>query len=360
LPKGLTAKLAGVPLCPEAETASGDCPAASQIGTVNAAVGSGSLPLWVPQPGKAPTAVYLAGLYKGAPYSIVAKVPAQAGPFDLGVVAVRSGIYVDPETAQVTVKSDPLPPILEGIPISYRQVHVEIGRGEFTLNPTSCEAAAVGSTITSNKGATASPSDRFQVGGCGELGFEPRLGLRLFGKTNRGAHPRLRAVLTMPKSGANIARAAVTLPGSEILDQGHLNNVCTRVQFAARKCPASSVIGHVKATTPLLDKPLEGLVYLGTGYGTKLPMLVADMKGQIEIVLRGRIDSVRGGIRTTFETVPDAPVSKFTLTMQGGRKGLLENSTDLCASTNRATVRFDSQNGKLHDLSPAVQSSCKR
>ena len=45
--------------------------------------------------------------------------------------------------------------------------------------------------------------------------------------------------------------------------------------------------------------------------------------------------------------------------MQGGKKGLLENSRNLCASTNRATVSFTGQNGKLSDSNPLVRNSCK-
>nr|MDQ3724767.1 hypothetical protein [Actinomycetota bacterium] len=119
LPQGLLAKLGGVPLCPDAAAATGACPASSQIGRIVAAAGVGSSPLWIPQAGKAPTAVYLAGPYKGAPYSIVSVVPAQAGPFDLGLVVNRAGIHVDPETAVATIKTDPLPQILEGVPILY-------------------------------------------------------------------------------------------------------------------------------------------------------------------------------------------------------------------------------------------------
>ena len=103
------------------------------------------------------------------------KVPAQAGPFDLGTVAVRSAIDVDPVTTQVSVKSDPLPQILEGIPVSYRDVRVDIDRPGFTLNPTSCDPMKVESTIFSASGKSANPSARFQVAGCGDLGFNPKL-----------------------------------------------------------------------------------------------------------------------------------------------------------------------------------------
>jgi hypothetical protein len=359
-PPGELAKLAGVPVCPDGQAAAGSCPPGSQIGSVDVAVGSGSLPLWLPRSDKEPTAIYLGGPYKGAPYSLIVKVPAQAGPFDLGTVMVRAGIHVDEESARVTVESDPLPQILEGVPIRYRTIHVDIDKPNFTLNPTNCETMAVASSITSDEGATASPRSRFQVGGCGELGFKPKLSLKLMGKTNRGAHPALRATLKMPKHGANIGRAVVALPHSEFLDQGHIKTICTRVQFSAEECPAGSVYGHARAVTPLLDQPLEGPVYLRSSSHT-LPDLVADLRGQIHVVLDGRIDSIKsGGIRTTFAQVPDAPVSKFTLTMQGGAKGLLNNSEGLCARTHRAIANFTGQNGKAHDFRPVLHANCHK
>jgi hypothetical protein len=357
-PKGETAKLAGVSLCPDADATAGDCPARSRIGSVNAAVGAGTLPLWVPQPGRAPTAVYLAGPYEKAPYSIVAKVPAQAGPFDLGVVTVRSGIYIDPETAKVTVRSDPLPQILQGIPVSYRRVHVSVDRSRFSLNPTSCAQTSVNATLFSSEGKTATPSDRFEVGGCRELPFKPSLSLRLHGGTRRGAHPRLRAVLRMKSGGANLARVQVALPRSEFLDNAHFKTICTRVQFAAQQCPAGSVYGRASVSTPLLDHPLRGPVYLRSS-SHQLPDLVLDLNGQIHVILVGRVDSVNGGLRSTFESTPDAPFSKATLEMQGGKKGLFVNSTNLCTAANRATVRFVGQNGKIRDSAPLLANECK-
>jgi hypothetical protein len=362
LPKGETAKLAGVPLCPEAATASGNCPAASQIGVVKAATGAGSLPLWIPQPGKHPTAVYLAGPYKGAPYSIVAMVPAEAGPFDLGVVTVRSGIYVDPGTAQVTVQSDSLPQILKGIPVFYRRVHVDVDRSGFSLNPTSCNGMSVAARVASAVGGTASPSDRFQVGGCRELGFTPKLFIRLFGPTKRGKFPRLRATVQAKQGEANIAKTIVTLPHSAFLEQGHIGTVCTRVQFAegrnpGEKCPAASIYGHAKAFTPLLEEPLEGPVVLRSS-SRKLPDLVVAMHGQVNIDLVGFIDSVHGRLRTRFHAVPDVPVRKFVLTMKGGKKGLLVNSIDICREPQYATVKMDGHNGKVDDFRPLVKNDC--
>ena len=365
LPEGVLAKLKGVALCAEAAAATGDCAAASQVGTTTVGAGAGSSPVYVPQPGRPPTAVYLAGPYKGAPYSLVVKVPAQAGPFDLGNVTVRNGLYVDPTTAQVTAKSDPLPQILLGVPISYRDVRVDIDRPDFTLNPTSCEPMRVTSVLGSAEGATASPSDRFQVAGCGELGFGPKLAFAFKGQTKRSGNPALIATLKAPKGEANIAKTTVLLPASQFIDNAHINNPCTRVQFSAGACPKKSILGTATAYTPLLDEPLSGPVYFRSNGGEReLPDLVADLGGQIHVTLVGFVDSVavKGTesrrVRTRFLTVPDAPVSRFVFKLYGGKRGLIENSTNICKGLAKATVQMQGQNGKPNNFDTAIATSC--
>ncbi len=368
MPEGMTAKLAGVPLCADAQAATGACPAASQIGTTTVASGVGSNPVYVPQAGKAPTAVYLAGPYKGGPYSLVVKVPAQAGPFDLGVVSVRSAIYVDRSTAQVTVKSDPLPQMLQGVPVKYRDIRVDVNRPEFTLNPTSCDPQAVQAAIGSINGAVANVSSRFQVSDCANLGFKPNLKLSLKGQMKRGGNPALTAVLTQPAGGANIERTRVILPKTAFIDNAHINNPCTRAQYAADACPPKSILGTVVAHTPLLDQPLRGNVYFRANGGERnLPDIVAALRGQISVDLVGFIDSVQNKkagtsrVRTTFGTVPDAPVTRFEMKLKGGKVGLIQNSANLCQlKNNRVTVQMDAQNGKVHDTTPLLGTSCKK
>ena len=329
LPKGELAKLRGVPLCPDAQASGGACPLDSRIGSVIAAAGAGPTPLWLPQPGKSPTSVYLGGPYKGAPFSVIGVVPAQAGPFDFGNVVVRSALVVDPETGIASVKTDPLPQFIEGVPVLYRRLHVLVDRPEFSINPTDCREMVITSNVSSTAGAVAHPAARFQVDGCRDLGFRPKLAIRLKGGTERGDYPALSATLKARKGDANLSRVAVALPHSEFLAQEHIGTICTRVQFAADRCPKGSVYGKARAWTPLLDKPLQGPVYLRSS-DHPLPDLVMDLRGQIEIVVAARIDSKNGGIRTTFEPIPDAPVSKFVLRMKGGSKSLLTNSTDIC------------------------------
>jgi hypothetical protein len=367
-PPGLLGSLAGIPYCPDAalasaaaksgteERAAPSCPASSQVGTVVAGAGAGPAPYYVA--GK----VYHAGPYKGAPLSLAIVTPAVAGPYDLGDVVVRSALEVNPETTQITVKSDPIPSELKGIPLDIRSIAVRMDRSNFTLNPTSCESMAVGGSVTTVQGGTAPLTNRFQVGSCAKLPFKPKLSLRVFGKTNRNSKPRFRAVLQMKPGEANIARAQVNLPHSEFLEQAHIKTICTRVQFAASACPEGSIYGRARAVSPLLEKPLEGPVYLRSS-SHQLPDLVAALNGQIDVDLVGKTDSgPNEGLRNTFEVVPDAPVSKFVLELRGGGKGLLVNSEDLCSkrAKTRAIVRFEAHNGKVLDFKPHVRNSCSR
>jgi hypothetical protein len=365
LSQGLLAKLGGVPLCPDAQAASGGCPAASKVGSVSVSTGVGGAPLWVPQPGKAPTAAFLAGPYRGAPYSIVSVVPAQAGPFDLGTVVNRSAIRIDPETALATIATDPLPQILEGVPVTYRTLHVEVDRKDFTLNPTSCAPKKITATVTAANGATAEPSTGFQATNCAKLGYKPKLALSFAGQTKRTGNPAIKATLRQNPHQANNKAASVVLPVGLFIDNAHINNPCTRVQFDASKCPKTSVLGTAKAVTPLLSQPLTGKVYFRSNGGDReLPDIVADLHGAVHITLVGYIDSVQkkgtesSRVRTRFLHIPDAPVTKFTMNLFGGEKGLIENSVNLCSAPRRAQVELKAQNGRSRSSRAAIATRC--
>jgi hypothetical protein len=386
LPPGIVAKLAGVPFCPDAaiaaakartgphggqeELSSPSCPAASEIG--HTLVGAGVGPSLAYAPGK----VYLAGPYHGSALSIAAITAAKVGPFDLGTVVVREAIKINPETAEVFIDatgSDPIPHIIKGIPVHARDIRVYVDKPQFTLNPTSCERTSTASTVLGsglNFGSEADDqpitvTSPFQAADCASLGFAPKLDLSLKGASKRGGHPKFKAVLTYPKGNyANIAAAQVTLPHSEFLDTEHIKTICTRVQFNSgpfpgANCPAQSIYGYARAITPILDEPVQGPVFLRSS-SHNLPDLVAALhSGRIDVNLVGRVDSVKGGrIRNTFEVVPDAPVTKFTLELQGAKKGLLINSTDLCSQTNRAIADFTGQNGKRSLTHPALVPDC--
>ena len=375
LPLGLLASLKGVAHCPEAQAVTGTCPAASQIGSATVGAGAGPAPIFLPQPGKAPTAVYLAGPYKGAPYSLSVVVPAQAGPYDLGTVVVRAALFIDPVTAQVTVKSDPLPTILQGIPLDLRDVRVDIDRPAFMVNPTGCAPQAVAGTITSAAGQAVSVSSRFQVADCSSLVFKPKLSLQLSGKgqTTDGKHPALSALLSQTPGQANLKKLAVTLPLSLALDPRNAasDDLC---EFEAGRqtipdCPKSSIVGSVTARTPLLDDPLTGPVYFIKNVRTDpqsgrrirtLPTLATVLQGDgVTIVLRATTAVVDERLVTTFDAIPDAPVSDVTLNVNGGSKGILVVSdANLCKASQVADQAADGQNGKIADARITMGTPC--
>jgi len=372
LPPGATAKLAGTPYCPPSaiadaagksgaeEKAHPSCPDESRVGVAKVSAGSGPSPLEIE--GKA----YLAGPYKGAPLSMVVITPALAGPFDLGTVVVRVALFLDPETAQIHAVSDAIPDVFGGAKLDIRSVDVSVNKKGFTLNGTNCSQFATSGAL---KGGGSDPTNEasfssfgvsspVQLSDCPPLAFKPKLNLRLFGATKRSKHPRLKATLRARSGDANIARAAVALPHALFLDQASLTTICTRVQFAANQCPKKSVYGRATATTPLLGKPLSGPVYLRSS-SNPLPDLVAHLEGQVDIDLVGRIDSFHGGIRTTFDRVPDVPVSTFTMVLPGGKHGLLVASRNLCQKPVKAIVRFKAQNGKKLNKRPRLRTPCR-
>jgi hypothetical protein len=374
-PPGLLAKIAGIPYCPDAaieaaRQSSGvterdhpHCPAASLIGHTYSGYGVGSVLAY------APGNLYLAGPYRGSAFSVVAIDSALVGPFDLGTVIVRSAVRIDPQTAQASIDAtgtDPIPHIIDGIPIHLRDIRAYIDRPGFTLNPTSCEPFKVASALNGAGLRYADRSDDtlavatapFQAFDCGSLGFRPRIDPRMRGGTKRGDYPSLRVTVRPRPGDANIASSQVRLPPSIFLDQSRIRTICTRTQFAAGRCPPGSAYGHVRAFTPLLEAPMEGPAYLRSSSHT-LPDLVFALRGHgIEVDVAGRIDAYKGGIRGTFPVIPDAPVTKFVLKMNGGKRGVLVNAENLCKASQLATARLLGQANRGWRLHPELKAQC--
>jgi hypothetical protein len=369
MPQGLLGRIAGVPLCAEAQASAGTCGEASRVGSVTTGAGPGTNPFSLP--GR----VYLGGPYKGAPFSLSIVVPAVAGPLDLGTVVVRSAITIDPLDAHVTVVSDPLPAILKGIPLQIRVVRVNIDRPGFMVNPTSCAPKAVAGVLHSVADATAAVASRFQVGDCASLALKPSLALSLSGKgqTTDGKHPAVTATLTQPVGQANLKKVRVALPLSLALDVDNASGLCEFADGSKVEptCPKASIVGTATARTPILDEPLSGPVYFvknvrkdpksGREIRT-LPKLVVPLVGQngVKLTLTGTSDVVDDQLVTTFDNVPDAPVSGFTLNIIGGRGGILVVSgADICKATQIADQQINGQNNKSANADVSIQTpSC--
>ena len=379
LPPGLTGKIAGIPYCPDADIAAAkaktgidelehpSCPAASEVGHTVTGYGLGGVLTYAP--GK----LYLTGPYHGSPISITAVDSALVGPFDLGVIIVRSALKINPQTAQVAIDSagsDPIPHIIDGIPLHLRDIRVYISRPDFTLNPTSCEPFQATSTLLGAGARVSDPSDDvpasvtnlYQATNCSSLKFAPKLSLKLIGSTRRRGFPELRAVARENPGDANIGQVVVALPHTEFLAQGHIREICSLRQFEQEACAPTSIYGHAVAYSPLLAEPLEGPVYLRTSSTHRgLPEMVAALRGAggISINIEGRIDSTKAGsLRASFEVLPDAPASKFVLTLEGGKKGLLENYADACTAQSFASAQFVGQNNRRETLAVPMRANC--
>jgi hypothetical protein len=380
LPPGLLGDIGSVPLCPGAQAAAGTCSAVSQIGHVTVAAGTGSSPLYVPQPGKAPTAVYLAGPYKGAPFSLSIVVPAQAGPFDLGTVVVRAALFVDRHDAHVSVDSDPIPTIVDGVPLNIQKFEVTVDRPGFIVAPTSCDPMQVTGTAGSSAGATAALASHFQVGRCASLKFAPKFapgvtgvvshkGGRTSVLSSRANGVGLHVKLTYPGSSAgpqaNIAKVKVELPRQLPSRLSTLQKACTSVQFAANPagCPAESVVGTARAVTPLLSVPLIGPAYFVSHGGEAFPSLTIILQGQgVTVELVGTTFISKAGITsTTFKNVPDVPIDSFELTLPQGKYSAIAGNGNLCKPKLVMPTDYVAQNGaQLHQSNVISVTGCKK
>ncbi len=357
-PSGVTGRISSVDLCSDAAASAGTCSAGSKIGDVTVGAGAGTNPFYITN-GRA----YLTGPYKGAPYGLSIVVPAVAGPFDLGNVVVRSAIFVDKHTADLRVVSDPLPQILQGIPLNTRDVRVNINRPDFFLNATSCAVKTIGATLESTGGKTATASTRYQAGDCASLAFRPRMVVTVGGRghVRRNRTTPLSTTLTMPsRKQANLRFVRVTLPQTINARLTVINDACTRAQFEAdiRNCDHAKA-GTAKAVTPLLRDPLSGGVYFVKN-GHPLPDLFVALRGQVAFDLIGRI-TIPGSKRlaTTFETAPDVPVRSFTLKLFGDPKnGSVGAAANLCSAKSRrakAELDYIAQNGRVLQIDQALK-----
>jgi hypothetical protein len=384
LPKGLLASVKDVPLCSNAQAAAGSCPAGSKIGIVDAKAGSGD-PFVLERKGE----VFLTDGYKGGEYGLAVKIRPVAGPFrgamELSPIIVRQAIHVDRTTAQVTAISDPFPLIHHGVPLRVREVTVLVNRGGFMLNPSDCAAKQVGATLVSDQGASSGLANAFQASGCASLAFKPKLALRLTGRkqVKTGKHPGIRAVVTqqgVPEAG--IEQAVVRLPKSLALDVNNADALCEFVDGTKpdleNHCPKGSIVGRARAVSPLLNDPLVGNVYFvknirkdpKTGNEIRtLPMIIAALRGEIAVNLKGESDTTRAGkLVNTFASVPDAPVSRFNLNIKGGSKGILAVTRtrraliNLCAKpkSHVAEADMDGHNGRRHDRNIRMKTPCSK
>jgi hypothetical protein len=345
-PTGLLGAIKDAERCGDAAANAGTCSGAAQIGRATVGAGTGSNPFYITD-GK----VFLTGPYKGAPYGLSVVVRAVAGPFDLGSVVVRAAIHIDRHTAALRVVSDPFPTVIKGVPTNLRTVRISVDKPGFMVTPTSCAQKSVDATVTSTTGLTAKVSSPYRLAGCRELSLAPKLKLSV-GAPRRtssvGVSTPFKATLTQSPGQSNLARVKVSLPTTLAALLPVVNRACTQTQFDTGRCNGSRV-GSATARSPLLPHALRGGAFFVKHPGQPLPDLVVGLRGDVSIDLVGKV-SIPGGkqLATDFNAIPDAPLSRFTLSLVAGRNGPLGVSRNLCTKQARraaATVTMRGQNG---------------
>jgi hypothetical protein len=320
-PPGLLGVIKGVERCPEPQASQGACGSNSLIGHTTATAGVG------PDPVSVGGQVFLTTGYKGAPFGLSIVVPAVAGPFNLGNVVVRASVSVDRSTGQITIVSDPLPTILQGVPLDIRTVNVTVDRQGFMFNPTSCDPLAVTGTLTSAQGASAGVSSRFQAANCAGLGFHPSFTASTQAATSKKNGASLDVKVGYPTgSQANIRSTAVVLPKQLPARLTTIQQACPEAVFNANPagCPAGSNIGTAMASTPVLAGALSGPAYLVSHGGAAFPDVTLVLQGEgVTLVLVGSVDIKHGITSSDFASIPDAPISSFELNLpEGPHSGL--------------------------------------
>jgi hypothetical protein len=380
-PEGLSGMLSAVPLCPEPQAQAGTCSAASQIGHASVAAGPGPYPLTIPQPGNPESPIYLTGPYEGAPFGLTIVTHVLAGPFNLGNVITRARIEVDIHTAQITVTTDPLPQVIDGVPTDLRLVDSVIDRPGFMFNPTNCNPSSFSGTATGTPppgvggpGATAAISSHFQVGSCQSLKFAPSFKVSTSGKTSRSKGASLDAKVIYPAvplaanqaaGEANIASVKVDLPKQLPSRLTTLQKACTAAQFNTNPagCPSASVIGHATAITQVLPVPLVGPAYFVSHGGEAFPSLIIVLQGYgvtVDLVATTFI-SHAGITSSTFKTLPDVPFKSFDLNLPEGKYSALAANGNLCTSKLAMPTAFVGQNGAvIHESTPIAVTGCAK
>src|ERR1019366_1144680 len=327
LPTGLLGDVSSVAQCPEPAAQQGTCGAASLIGRLSADVGVGSEPFT-----ESGGQVFLTGPYAGAPFGLSITVPAKAGPFDLGTgpcdcIVVRARVEVDPHTAAISILSDPLPTLLQGVPVDLRRINVAVDRERFTRNATGCLPKHILATLTSAEGATATDLVPYSAVNCAGLRFAPKFSALVEGKASKagGAYLHVKVVSKggpQPGGGeANIRSVKVDLPLQLPSRLSTLQKACVAVVFEANpaNCPAASVVGEGTAVTPVLRSALTGPAILVSHGGEAFPDLVIVLQGEgITLDLVGNTKIKKGITSSTFKSVPDAPISTFDLVLPEG------------------------------------------
>lgn len=361
LPAGLSAGLGKIDTCPEPAVAAGACPAGSALGTTTAQVGSGSDPVAIHGD------VYLAGPYHRAPFSLVMAFRNTIGPFDLGTMTVRAAFQVQRRSGQVSVISDALPELVDGVSIRFQTLTMALNRPGAVHNPTSCDPADVSATFESGHGASASATSAVTVKRCRRLAFKPHFSLLLAGRgqLHRDGKPSLRIASRFRRGDTNLRAMRVSLPSILKFTLSGLGEICPAADAVDGLCSPRARVGTALARSPSFGGQLKGSIYIVAPKGNGLPDLWLDLAvSGVHLGLRGQTSVRDGRSVTNLVGLPDVPISALEMRLRGGRHGVVSLAADPCidgrAEGLGSSVFVEAQNGAHRKFRLRTKAPCAK
>ena len=224
------------------------------------------------------------------------------------------------------------------------------------------------------------PADQFgpqqATTGCDSVPFAPTLSAGPASAASPGASG-YSFDLTSPQTDdpkqlgeADLKKAVVTLPAGVRVNPAAAAGLdaCSPPQIALGSnadptCPDASKVGSVTITTPLLNKPLQGSVYLATPHqnptGSLIAVYLVAQGPGVTIKLSGGVaqDPSSGQMTASFDNQPQLPFSHLHLEFFGGDRAPLSNPATCGTYTTHAlltswsgkTVESDSSFTTSHD-----------
>ncbi len=363
LPPGLAALISQVEPCSEEAAeqqtdTGGPCPASSLVGHTTSISGLGKSPVTLGG------SLYFTGPLKqtsthgASPFGLLAVTHAKAGPFDLGYVRVFSTININENTAQATVKSEPVPKMLDGVPVQLKELNVTVerpGGAPFQFNPTNCEALHITGQLTGYEGGTKAISEPFYASNCASLPFAPKLTASVKAQGSKEDGTTFTVTVESPGLGqANIHKVDLAIPASLPSRLTTIQKACLDSVFDVNpaNCDEGSVIGEGIVHTPVFKNALRGPAYLVSHGNAAFPDVEFVLQGEgVKVTLDGKTDIKDGVTYSKFETSPDAPFTKFESVFPEGPHSALTphvaetENYNLCKTSLSIPLEMTGQNG---------------
>jgi hypothetical protein len=366
LPAGFLGSAAAVPLCPVATANAGNCTDQNKVGTVDTEIGQYGQKLALPG------TVYLTEGIGGDIAGMSIKVPAQAGPYNLGDYITQGRIQIRPSDHGITVNFVDVPKMFKGVPTHIQNMDITLpgkvasnNDHPFLYNSSDCSPFSINTSLTPYNGAVSTDSDPYQATGCAGRAFNPSIAIAATSSGDDRIAPSWQIKMHTAPGDSTLKSATVILPSVMTVNVQGIGDACPADQVAARTCPATSKIGTVSVDTPLLPTPVTGTIYIAKSIsGQSLPDMLIDIPAPIDMQIRGANSFVTAGnaasqIKSTFSNLPDLIWSDITMNISGGPKGILGLRTNgQCGQANSTFASHSGQGVTVSNLINGISGFC--